>query len=128
MVPAAHASDGGGWIRIPAAHCGLVGLKATRGRTSFGPGAGERWSGFSCELVVSRTVRDTAAILTCRGCMPGDPYSAAPPATFARKSARIGQLRMALFGSRAGRAVDPDVRAARNAAPRARALGHASRS
>lgn len=80
MVPAAHASDGGGSIRIPAAHTGLVGLKPTRGRSSFGPLAGERWSGFSTELVVSRSVRDTAAILDItNGSMPGDPYAAQPP-------------------------------------------------
>jgi len=60
--------------------CGLVGLKPTRGRCSFGPALGERWSGLSCEFVVSRSVRDSARLLDfISGPMPGDPYSAAPP-------------------------------------------------
>ncbi len=80
IVPAAHASDGGGSIRGPASMCALVGLKPSRGRTSFGPSFGERWSGLSTELVVTRTVRDTAALLdVLAGAMPGDPYSASPP-------------------------------------------------
>lgn len=81
MVPAAHANDGGGSTRIPASECGLVGLKATRGRTSLGPEYGEVWQGLVNEHVVTRSVRDTAAILdVVAGPMPGDPYVAPPPA------------------------------------------------
>ncbi|MEN8181699.1 MAG: amidase [Myxococcota bacterium] len=100
MVAAAHASDGGGSIRIPASHCGLVGLKPSRGRCSFGPLLGERWGGFSCELVLTRSVRDTAAILgAVAGAMPGDPYSAPPPVRPFAEEVRVdpGPLRVGVL-------------------------------
>ncbi len=81
LVPAAHAGDGGGSIRIPAAFCGLVGLKPSRGRSSFAPDAGEAWGGFVQRLAVTRSVRDAAALLDAvAGSAPGDPYTAPPPA------------------------------------------------
>ncbi len=79
IVPLAHANDGGGSIRIPASCCGLVGLKPTRGRTSYGPDLADSVDGLGVDLVVSRSVRDTAAALDAvAGYMPGDPYCATP--------------------------------------------------
>ncbi len=79
MVAVAHANDGGGSIRMPASECGLVGLKPSRGRVSLGPDTGDAWHGLAIEGVVSRSVRDTAAVLDAiAGWMPGDPYAAPP--------------------------------------------------
>ncbi|PCJ71357.1 MAG: amidase [Rhodobiaceae bacterium] len=75
MVPLAHANDGGGSIRIPAACCGLVGMKPTRARNPLGPVLGDVMGGLIQEHVVSRTVRDSAAMLDCTaGPEAGDPY------------------------------------------------------
>jgi amidase len=81
MLPMAHATDGFGSIRAPAACCGVVGLKPTRARNTMAPFLGEGLGGLSCEHAVTLTVRDSAALLdaTCGG-GPGDPYAAPPRA------------------------------------------------
>jgi Asp-tRNA(Asn)/Glu-tRNA(Gln) amidotransferase A subunit family amidase len=98
MVPMAHASDGFGSIRAPAACCGLVGLKPTRSRNTFAPYAGEGLGGVSTEHAVTLSVRDTAALLdaTC-GYAPGDPYTAPQPARPYLQEVAIapGKLRVA---------------------------------
>lgn len=102
-VPIAHGSDGGGSIRIPAACCGIYGLKPSRGRLPMGPARGEGWGGLSVDGVLSRTVRDTAAVLDATaGSEPGAPYAcpAAPP-SFQRLLSEPGErpLRIARWSA-----------------------------
>ncbi|MCX6516295.1 MAG: amidase [Actinobacteria bacterium] len=79
IVSVGHANDGGGSIRVPASECGLVGLKPSRGRVSKGPDLGETWMGATIDGCVTRTVRDTAAVLdVICGYESGDPYTAPP--------------------------------------------------
>ncbi|CCG02458.1 amidase [Blastococcus saxobsidens] len=117
LVPVAHAGDGGGSIRIPASECGLVGLKPTRARVSQGPDVGESWAGATTDGVVTRSVRDTAAVLdVLAGPMPGDPYVAPPlPRPLAEEvGAPVGRLRVGLLDADPGEQYldDPACRAA----------------
>src|SRR5712671_8153110 len=79
ILPLAHATDGGGSIRIPASACGVFGLKPTRARTPSGPDVGESWNGAASAHAITRTVRDSAALLDATsGPDVGDPYWAPP--------------------------------------------------
>jgi amidase len=98
MVPIGHANDLGGPIRYPANNCGLFGLKPTRARTPLGPEYGDAVSGWAVEHAVTRSVRDSAALLDAvRGPMRGDPYQVlAPLRPFAAEvGADPGRLRIA---------------------------------
>ncbi|HXW83598.1 MAG TPA: amidase [Candidatus Binataceae bacterium] len=80
MSPVAHGTDGGGSVRIPAACCGIVGIKASRARISMAPLAGEGWGGMSTSGPLARSVRDAALLLdVLAGPKVGDPYAAWPP-------------------------------------------------
>ncbi len=128
IVPAAHASDGGGSIRTPASVCGLFGMKPSRGRVSFAP-MGEGWGGASIQHAVTRSVRDSAALLDAV-CAPraGDPYFlAAPDRPYAETlNEGPGRLKIAVFpGAMSAPHLDPECAAAvQDAARLCESLGH----
>ncbi len=129
IVPCAGASDGGGSIRIPASACGLVGLKASRGLIPAGPAHGEYLVGTATDGVISRSVRDTAAMLdVLAGPTPVSPYLAAqPPARYLDEVGQDpGRLRIAVCTASS---ITPDphpeaVAAATGAAELLTDLGH----
>jgi amidase len=128
LVPIAHASDGGGSIRIPASCCGLVGLKPSQGRISLGPQRDE--SNLGVELCVTRSVRDTAAFLDAvRGPGVGDTVIAPTPVRPYLDELGVdpGRLRIGLLDHRPlGGEMHPEcVTAVRNAAALLESLGHA---
>jgi amidase/6-aminohexanoate-cyclic-dimer hydrolase len=129
FIPAAHGSDGGGSVRIPASSCGLFGFKATRARTPDGPYVGEGWAGMAIDGFLTRSVRDTAVLLDAtQGPDLGAPYVAPPlEGTFrAAMDRHDRRLRIAFATtSLTGAPVHPECRAAvEDAAKLLADLGH----
>jgi amidase len=129
MVPAAHGNDLGGSIRYPASACGLFGLKPSRARVPLAPEYGDAVSGMAVEHALTRSVRDSAALLDAvAGPAPGDPYAAVSgPASFASQvGADPGRLRIGFSGTTAGgEPGHPDCLAAlEDAARLCEQLGH----
>ncbi len=128
-LPMAAAGDGGGSIRIPAAYCGLFGLKPSRGRVPAGPEMGEKWDGCGVLLGVSRSVRDSAALLDAiAGPALGEPFDIAPPPRLYTKEigAPVERLRIGFAtASPVGGRVEPEqIAAVTNAAKLLESLGH----
>jgi amidase len=129
ILPVAHASDGGGSIRIPASASGVFGMKPSRARNPLGPDRGEGWGGFSCGHVVSISVRDSAVMLDAiHGPEASSPYVAPPPERpFSQEVGRDpGRLRIAFTDkSPYGDAIDPEIAASvREVAALLGGLGH----
>ncbi len=128
LGPLAQGSDGGGSIRIPAACCGVVGIKPSRGRISMSPVAGEAWAGFATFGPMARSVRDVATMLdVLHGPVVGDPYWAPDPVTSFRAACEISprHLKIGMISKTSLATVDPETLAALDSAAKAfEEMGH----
>lgn len=122
MVPLAHGTDGCGSLRVPASHCGLFGLKPSRGRISYAPDFGESWAGMSVNGAITRTVYDSALLLDMVGIpVAGDPYRVPCPAMPFREAIEAPPDRLLIGILAADEDVDVDIEC-RNAVERAATL------